>query len=56
MKASKPAGSVTSKKRASPSELTVKVCGVSWGPKTKDLTGAVVTWPSAQMVSSPSGS
>jgi hypothetical protein len=56
MKASKPAGSVTSKKRASPSELTVKVCGVSWGPKTKDLTGAVVTWPSTQMVSSPSRS
>src|ERR1022692_5031756 len=27
MKASKPAGSVTSKKRASSSELTVKVCG-----------------------------
>lgn len=31
VKASKPAGSVTSKKRASPSELIVKVCGVSWG-------------------------
>jgi len=29
---------------------------VSWGPKTKDLTGAVVTWPSTQMVSSPSRS
>jgi hypothetical protein len=34
MKPSKPAGSVTSKKRAPPGELTVKVCGVCWGPNT----------------------
>ena len=54
MKASTPARSVTGKKRASPSELTVRVCGVSWGPKTKDPAGARITWPSTLMVSSPS--
>jgi DNA-binding CsgD family transcriptional regulator len=34
MNCSKPAGSVTSRKRAS-SELTMKVCGIPFGPKTK---------------------
>jgi len=54
MKASKPPGSVTSRKLAPPVELTVKVCGVPWGPNTNDPVGARITWPPTQMVSSPS--
>jgi hypothetical protein len=40
MKASNPPGSVTSKKLAPSGELTVKVCGVPWGPNTNDPAGA----------------
>ena len=52
MKPSKPAGSVTSKNRAPPGELTVKVCGVPCGPNTNDPAGARTTWPPTQTVSS----
>src|SRR5450755_2089995 len=54
MKPSKPAGSVTSKNRAPPAELTVKVCGVPCGPNTNDPAGARITWPPTQTISSPS--
>jgi hypothetical protein len=54
MKASNPPGSVTSKKLAPPGELTVKVCGVPWGPNTNDPAGARMIWPPTQTVSSPS--
>jgi SAM-dependent methyltransferase len=54
MKASKPPGSVTSRKLAPLGELTVKVCGVPWGPNTNDPAGARMTWPPTQTVSSPS--
>lgn len=53
MKASNPPGSVTSKKLAPSGELTVKVCGVPWGPNTNDPAGARMTWPPTQTVSSP---
>ena len=43
MKLSKPAGSVTSKKRAPSGADTVNVCGTSLGPKTKDPAGARIT-------------
>src|SRR5207253_5010823 len=53
MKASKPAGSVTSRKRAS-DEVTVKVWGMSRGPYTNDPAGASMSRPPTQKLSSPS--
>ena len=53
MKPSNPAGSVTSRKRAS-GDATTKVCGTSRGPNTNDPAGASITSPPTQNVSSPS--
>lgn len=49
MKASKPAGSVTSRKRAC-SELTRNVWGTPLGPNTNVPAGATVTSPPTQKV------
>ena len=53
MKLSKPAGSVTSRKRAS-GDVTTNVCGMSRGPKTNEPAGASMTSPPTQNASAPS--